>query len=95
MVHALEQIHSVLKPFDEAQDRPGGHLIDIHPNGELVEFILPLDEGEKFIGHMRETDDYIEYRQADEAVNTVVSNGLFQVERTGKFEFRTYAEFVR
>ena len=36
-------------------------------------------------------DDYIEYRQADEAVDTVVSKGLFQVERTGKFEFRTYA----
>ena len=51
MVHALEQIHNLLEP--------GGYLIDIHPNGELVEFSLPLEEGEQFIGHMQETDDYI------------------------------------
>ena len=84
MVHALEQIHTLLKP--------GGQLIDIHPNGELVEFILPLDEGEQFIGYMQETDDYIEYRQADEAIQTAVSRGLFRVEKTGEFEFRTYAD---
>jgi len=84
MVHALEQIHDLLKP--------GSYLIDIHPNGELVEFIYLIDGREHFIGYMQETDDYIEYRQADEALETAVSKGLFQVEKTGEFEFRTYAD---
>ena len=84
MVHALEQIHRMLKP--------GGHLIDIHPNGELIEFLYPLEGQEHLIGYMHETDDYIEYRQADEAIKTVVGRELFQVESTGEFEFRTHAD---
>ena len=83
MVHALEQIHNLLKP--------GGHLIDIHPNGEPVEFIYPFEGHEYFIGYLQETDDYIEYRQADEALGTAVSMGLFQVENTGEFTFHTHA----
>ena len=84
MVHALEQIHDLLKP--------DGHLIDIHPNGEPVEFIYPLDGQEHLIGYMQETDDYIEYRQADEAVENVIGRGLFQIEKTVEFEFRTHAD---
>ena len=84
MVHALEQIHALINP--------GGYLIDLHPNAKMVEFILPLDDGEHFIGYMHETDDYIEYRQADESIDTAVANGLFQVERTGEFDFRTHAD---
>ena len=84
MVHALEQIHELLKP--------GGNLIDIHPDGEPVEFILPLDGREHFIGYMLETDDYIEYRQADEAIQMAISKGLFEVVKTGEFEFRTHAD---
>ena len=84
MVHALEQIHNLLTP--------NGILIDIHPSGELVEFLLLLEEGEQFIGHMQETDDYIEYRQADEAIESVISRGLFQVEEMGGFEFLTHAD---
>ena len=84
MVHALEQIHSLLTP--------GSFLIDIHPSGELVEFILLLEEGEQFLGHMQETDDYIEYRQADEAIETVVSRGLFRIDELEEFEFLTHAD---
>ena len=84
MVHALEQIHTLL--------RPGGYLIDIHPNGELVEFILPLEDGEQFIGHMQETDDYIEYHQANDALEATVVAGLFKVVKSGEFEFLTHAE---
>ncbi len=84
MVHALEQIHELLKH--------GGNLIDIHPDGEPVEFILPLDGREHLIGYMQETDDYIEYRQADEAIQMAISKGLFQVVKTGGFEFRTHAD---
>ena len=82
MVHALKQIHETLEA--------NGHLIDIHPNGERNAFIYPLDGREQFLGHMQETDDYIEYRQADEALQTALSKGLFQIVKTGEFEFRTY-----
>jgi len=84
MVHALEQIHDLLKPE--------GHLIDIHPNGELVEFHYMLNQKEHFLGYMQETDDYIEYRQADEALETALSKGLFRLDTAGEFEFRTYAD---
>jgi len=84
MVHALEQIHNLLNL--------GGHLIDIHPNGEAVEFMRFLQEREYHFGHLQETDDYIEYRQADEALATAVSKGLFQIEKRDEFEFNTYAD---
>ena len=83
MVHALELIHDLLKP--------GGQLIDIHPNGEMVEFILPLEDGEQFIGYMQETDDYIEYHQANDALEAMVTEGLFQIVKSGEFEFFTHA----
>jgi len=84
MVHALEQIHDLLKP--------NGDLIDIHPNGELVEFIFPLEGREHLIGYMLETDDYIEYRQADDALQVAIEKGFFQVLKTGEFEFRLHAD---
>jgi hypothetical protein len=84
MVHALEQIHTLLNP--------GNYLIDIHPNGELVEFLYPLDEGKQFIGYMQETDDYIEYYQANDALEATVVTGLFEVVKSGQFEFLTHAD---
>jgi hypothetical protein len=84
MVHALEQIHALLVP--------AGLLIDIHPNGEPVAFYLSLNERNEFIGYMQENDDYIEYRQADEAIAAVVDNGLFGLGKSEEFEFRTYAD---
>ena len=84
MVHALEQIHELLAP--------DGHLVDIHPNGELNEFYYALNDKEHFLGHMQETDDYIEYRQADEAIETAIRKGLFRLDSAGGFEFRTYAD---
>ncbi len=84
MVHVLEKIHGLLNP--------GGYLIDLHPNGELVEFILPLEEGEELIGYMQETDDYIEYHQSNDALDTIVAAGLFQVVKSSEFEFLTHAD---
>ena len=86
MVHALQEIRNLLKS--------DGALIDIRPNGELNKFIRPYQdgEGEHFIGYMHEADDYIEYRQAEAAVQEVVAAGLFQVEQAGEFEFRIHAD---
>jgi len=84
MVHALEQIHDLLKP--------GGQLIDIHPNGELVEFHYVLNDREHFLGYMKETDDYIEYRQADEALKTAIRKGLFLLDSAGGLDFHTHTD---
>ena len=84
MVHALEQIHTLLIP--------GGVLIDIHPNGKPVEFVYPLESSDRLIGYLQESDEYIEYRQADEAVDVVVARGLFRMDSVEEFEFRTYAD---
>ena len=86
MVHALQEIHHLLKP--------NGYLIDIRPNGELNEFIRPRQDGagEHFIGYMHESDDYIEYRQAEAAVQEVVAAGLFQIVKAGEFEFRIHTD---
>ena len=84
MVHALQQIHGLLKLT--------GYLIDIRRNGQLFEFIRMSREGEQFIGYLHETDDYIEYRQAEAAVQQVLADELFQLIKAGQFEFRTYAD---
>ena len=84
MVHALREIHNLLKP--------DGALIDIRPNGTLNKFIRPYGDGEFFIGYMHETNDYIEYHQAADAVKEVVSAGLFEIEKESEFEFRNYAD---
>ncbi len=84
MVHALREIRDLLKP--------NGALIDIRPNGELVEFIRQYGNGELFIGHLQETDDYIEYRQAEAAVQEVVADGLFRFEKRGEFIFQVHAD---
>ena len=84
MVHALEQIHDLLK------DR--GFLIDIHPSGEKVKFLCELNGQEQFIGYLEESDDYIEYRQADDAIQKAISKGLFKPVKAGAFEFFTYAD---
>ncbi len=84
MVHALKEIRNLLKP--------NGALIDIRPDGELNEFIRPLGEDEHLIGTLQETDDYIEYRQAEAAVQEVLAAGLFQIKKVGEFTFNTHAD---
>ena len=84
MVHALREIRNLLKP--------DGALIDIRPNGELNEFIRPLGDDEHLIGYLHETDDYVEYRQAEAAVQEVITEGLFQIKKTGEFPFNIHAD---
>ena len=83
MVHALQQIHNLLKP--------GGYLIDIHPVDEQIKFICPIDKRDHFIGYLDVSNYFSEYRQADEAVKTAIENNLFTNESSGNFEFRNYA----
>ena len=84
MVHALEIIHGLLKPE--------GRLIDIHPSGEPPPIIVRIGERSEIAGWLQETDDFIEYRQAEAALAQAVSDSLFTVEGQSSFIFNTYAE---
>lgn len=83
MVHALEKVHGLLAP--------GGRLIDIHPPTERARFQVRVGTRLFHAGWMRETDEGIEYRNAERALKMAVSSGLFVVERQGSFEFLHHA----
>jgi len=84
MVHALEIIHRLLSPR--------GFLIDIHPLAKPPHIEAVLDNRRKLIGHLQETDDFIEYTQAEAAIQQAVISGLFTIDKQKRFEFTTYAE---
>ena len=85
MVHALEEIHRLL--------RPGGCLIDIHPTPAatlfevhhrgIITFSAPVP-GETFQ----------DIRYADDALAQVIKGGLFTLQRSSEFDWRTYASSV-
>jgi hypothetical protein len=86
MVHALEEIHRLL--------RRTGTLIDIHPvhgawievrSGASVAFVEP-DPG-------FDSDD--ELRPTEGALETVLGRGLFVRSADRRFDFLTYASSVR
>ena len=85
MVHALRDIHRLLKPE--------GILIDIHPLDEAALFEVH-QEGE--ILHTEADPNFSgeDYRQADIALSHVVQQGWFFLERTRQFDFRVYASSV-
>ncbi len=83
MVHALEIIHKLLEP--------GGFLLDVHPSSDPPPIEVRLGKRYYLAGWLKETDDYIEYIQADQALVAVVQRGLFALEKKGAFPFNTYA----
>lgn len=87
MGHALEKIQRLLKP--------DGLLLDIHPTNEPAAMAVRLREQFIPAGWLTESDDYVEYEWADEAVNRAVSNGLFALERLGTFEFVWHADSLK
>ena len=84
MVHALEKIRQLLKP--------GGSLLDIHPTNEMAAIAVRLCKQLIPAGWLNESDDYVEYEWADEALQHVVSSGQFTLERVGTFEFVWHAD---
>ncbi|MBK6711143.1 MAG: hypothetical protein WBO48_01400 [Candidatus Promineifilaceae bacterium] len=86
MVHALEQIHFLLKG--------NGRLIDIHPPPEPPPIFVRLGADRHPVGWVREADDYCEYAQADDALDEVVARGLYRWEQRGRFAFVTYADSI-
>jgi hypothetical protein len=84
MVHALETIQHLLKP--------GGILLDIHPTNEPAAVAVRLLEQIIPAGWIDESDDYVEYEWADEALQRMVDNRPFMLERMGTFEFMWHAD---
>jgi hypothetical protein len=86
MVHALEEIHRLLKP--------DGLCLDIHPIPEG--YLIKVLQGETilFAEPRRETcsEDVI---QAQQAIAQVVERGLFKIERSDEYDVLTYASSVR
>lgn len=86
MVHALEITRGLLKG--------DGRLIDIHPSGRPPTVEAHVDGEVLLAGHVQETDDFVEYFQADDALADVVGRGLFALERTELFPFLLLAPTI-
>lgn len=84
MVHALEIIHSLLQP--------NGVLIDLRPKGIPAEFWGHANETTSLLGHLLETDDFIEYRHAAWAMEQALDKKLFLQQSSGEFTFIIHAD---
>ena len=86
MVHALEKVHDLLVP--------DGLLIDIRPTGDPPPFEVHIDGQIAHAGWLQETDDFVEYFQARDALDETIRRGLFVLEREDIFTFFTYGSTV-
>ena len=85
MVHALEEIHRLL--------RPDGTLVDIHPVPEpsLVEVI----QGDRILfAEPKRESDHEGVQHADRAIAQVLERKLFVAERNHEFDFISYGSSV-
>jgi len=82
MVHALEEIHRLLKS--------AGALIDIHPVAEPSPIEIRQGGRTELVGYLSVRQWYIDFQQADNALSEIAQRGLFAVEQEGVFESLTY-----
>jgi len=82
MVHALEEIHRLLKQ--------AGKLIDIHPVAEPSPIEIHLGEKIERVGDLSVRQWCSDYQHADEALTEIKQRGLFMIEREGMFNSLTY-----
>ena len=82
MVHALEEIHRLLKP--------AGALIDMHPVAESSP--VEIHQGGKidWAGDLLVRQWCIDYQEADYALAEIVQRGLFAIERASVFDSMTH-----
>jgi len=85
MVHALEEIHRLLKA--------DGILIDIHPFAE--DFMVEVYQDGRLIFSEPRTGGSTEgYRLSDEALEQVVQRNHFVLERNEQFDYHVYASSI-
>jgi hypothetical protein len=85
MVHALEEIHSLLKP--------NGCLIDIHPVLEPPQAEV-YQAGKLLYSEISPENFEEDYRQAENELHQVVQRRLYDIDGSGEFDFLTYASSV-
>jgi hypothetical protein len=82
MVHALEEIHRLLKP--------NGFLIDIHPVAEHSSIEIHRSGKSDLVGHLEVHQWCVDFREADNALAEIVQGGMFTAEQKGMFDALTY-----
>lgn len=82
MVHALEEIHRLLKP--------NGFLIDIHPVAEHSSIEIHRNGKIDLAGHLKVHQWCIDFQEADKALTEILQRGVFTVEQKGMFDTLTY-----
>lgn len=87
MVYALQTIQRLLKP--------DGTLIDIRPSTSRPEIFARTKAGTQFIGYLEETDDLIEYVQAEAALEQSIQEGTFRLEYKDQFTFSTHTDTIQ
>ena len=87
MVHALEDIHRLL--------RPDGSLIDIHPM-PMEEPIELLQDGSVVFSEPPpdQDDDWEDYRKTEAALTNVIARRLYMLEGSRDFRFSMYSSSV-
>jgi hypothetical protein len=86
MVHALEEIHRLL--------RSSGVLIDIHPVQEAAR-IEVISGGRVFYSEAEPDASLEDYRQAETALADVVQRRLYMLESASEFDVLVHATSVR
>jgi hypothetical protein len=82
MVHALEEIHRLLKP--------DGALIDIHPVSEPSLIEIHQAGNVDRVGLLSVRQWCFEFEQADIALAQIIQRGMFTVERNALFDLPTH-----
>ena len=82
MVHALEEIHRLLKPT--------GALVDIHPVAESLPIEIHESGTIDLVGYLSVRQWCIDFQQADNALIEIAQRGLFTVEHEDVFDSLTY-----
>jgi len=86
MVHALEEIHRLLKP--------DGTLIDIHPVSEPSPIEIHQNGKIELAGSLSVRQWCFDYQEADQALAEIAKRGLFAVEREAVFDTLTHYDSV-
>jgi len=82
MVHALEEIHRLLKP--------NGALIDIHPVSEPSSIEIHQAGRVDLVGRLSVRQWCFEFEQADIALAKILQRGVFIQERIALFDLPTH-----
>jgi hypothetical protein len=82
MVHALEEIHRLLKP--------DGKLIDIHPVAEHSSVEIHQNGKIDLVGQLEVIQWCVDFEEADKALGEIIRRGVFTVEEKSNFDTLTY-----